>query len=405
MRQREARDDSLTTGRATASAAVARGSRRAAIVLGLSLVATTAAAEVARVRFAQFNIFELSRKKVDEVDAQGRGTNAQLEKAASIVQLIRPDVLLVNEIDGDGGETARLFLERYLAVGQDGQDGVRYPHVFAAPSNTGQPSGLDLNNNGRTTDPEDAFGFGRYPGEFGMALYSVHPIDTQSARTLQTLLWKDMPGHLIPDGRGGRPEWYSPDAVAALRLSSKSHWDVPVVIGRARVHVVCAHPTPPVFDGPEDRNGRRNFDEIRLLADYVRGGEAAAYIVDDRGARGGLGADALFVVMGDMNADPARDEAPYGRRAMDQMLAAPRVQDAVPTSLGGLASESSGPPRFLEKRTTEFGRVDYVLPSRGLTVLGSGVFWPPAGDPLRALVDEPSAASDHRLVWVDVAVP
>jgi hypothetical protein len=220
---------------------------------------------------------------------------------------------------------------------------------------------------------------------------------------LQTLLWKDVPGHLMPDGRDGRPEWYSPDEVAALRLSSKSHWDVPVQVGRARVHVVCAHPTPPIFDGAEDRNGRRNFDEIRLLADYVRGGEAASYVVDDRGSRGGVG-DAAFVVMGDMNADPARDDAPYGRRAMDQVLAIPRVQDPAPTSIGALAGDQSGPPRFLEKRTTEFGRVDYVLPSRGLTVLGSGVFWPPPGDPLRALVDEPHAASDHRLVWVDVAV-
>jgi hypothetical protein len=47
-------------------------------------------------------------------------------------------------------------------------------------------------------------------------------------------------------------------------------------------------------------------------------------------------------------------------------------------------------------------RVDYVLPSAGLAVVASGVIWPAAGDPMRAAVE---AASRHRLVWVDVALP
>ena len=46
-------------------------------------------------------------------------------------------------------------------------------------------------------------------------------------------------------------------------------------------------------------------------------------------------------------------------------------------------------------------RVDYVLPSRSLKIVRSGVFWPPAGDPASALLD----ASDHRLVWVDIDAP
>ena len=64
-----------------------------------------------------------------------------------------------------------------------------------------------------------------------------------------------------------------------------------------------------------------------------------------------------------------------------------------------------GPPRFLERRTSEYGRIDYVLPSRGMTLLSSAVFWPAADDPLRALVDAPDPASDHRLVYVDVSLP
>lgn len=362
-------------------------------------------ATAARVRFAQFNIFELSRAKVDEVDAQGRGANVQLRKAAEIVQRVRPDVLLVNEIDSNDGDTARHFLERYLAVGQGGQQGVRFPHVFTAPVNTGVPSGLDLNNNGSTGDPDDGWGYGRYPGQYGMAVYSAHPIEADAVRTFRMLRWADMPGHHMPDGREGRPQWYSAEAAAALRLSSKSHWDLPVQVGGRRVHLICAHPTPGIFDGPEDRNGRRNFDEIRLVADYLRGGDAAAYIVDDGGRRGAIAPDALFVVMGDFNSDPARDEAPYGRRAMDGILTLPAVQDPAPVGAGSTGDGAPGPPRFLERRTSEYGRIDYVLPSRGMTLLSSGVFWPAAGDPLRALVDAPDPASDHRLVYVDVSPP
>lgn len=62
-----------------------------------------------------------------------------------------------------------------------------------------------------------------------------------------------------------------PSGLAVLRLSSKSHWDLPDYVGDRVVHVLAAHPTPPVFDGPEDRNGLRNADEIRFWADYVAG--------------------------------------------------------------------------------------------------------------------------------------
>jgi hypothetical protein len=59
-----------------------------------------------------------------------------------------------------------------------------------------------------------------------------------------------------------------------------------------------------VFDGPEDRNGRRNHDEIRFWADYVTPGRTSAYVYDDAGRRGGLEPGALFVIAGDQNSDP-----------------------------------------------------------------------------------------------------
>lgn len=377
--------------------------RRGVGILSSALVLVPAAAEApASVRFAQYNVFELGHDKLAAVDAAGRGAHPQLRKAAEIVQRVRPDVLLVNEIDY-GGDAARLFLERYLAVSQNGQAPLDYPYVFQAPVNTGVPSGFDLDNDGARDGPADAYGFGRYPGQYGMALYSRYPLLGDAVRTFQKLLWRELPERLIPDGAGGRPAFYAPDEVAALRLSSKSHWDVPLRIGGAVVHVIAAHPTPAIFDGPEDWNGRRNFDEIRLLADYVVGGGRAAYIVDDAGRRGGLAADALCVVMGDMNAVPDGDAA-YGQPAIRQLLAHPRLQDPGPKSRGAAAAN----PRAAkpdEGTTAGFGRADYVLPCVGLRVGASGVFWPAADDPLSVLVSEPDPASDHRLVWVDVATP
>src|SRR5262249_14666285 len=145
---------------------------------------------------------------------------------------------------------------------------VSYPYRYTAPSNTGVPSGFDLDNNGSVGGGNDAFGFGAFPGQFGMAVYSKYPIDVANVRTFQKFLWKDMPGALLPDNPS-TPEpadWYSPDELAVFRLSSKSHWDVPITIDHHVVHFLVSHPTPPVFDGPEDRNGLRNHDEIRFWA-------------------------------------------------------------------------------------------------------------------------------------------
>jgi hypothetical protein len=59
-------------------------------------------------------------------------------------------------------------------------------------------------------------------------------------------------------------------------------------------------------------------------------------------------------------------------------------------------------------------RADYVLPRVNLKIVDAGVFWPVQADPLSRLtgVFDPQwlaaggfPTSDHRLVWVDVAVP
>ncbi|TVP95631.1 MAG: endonuclease/exonuclease/phosphatase family protein [Planctomycetaceae bacterium] len=373
------------------------------VLLPLLVGETLAAGE--SVRFATFNIWELTREKLDRVDPEtGLGNDPQLMLAAAIIQQIRPDVLLIQEIDYDeAGENVSLFLRRYLAVSQQDQVPLEYPHVVSEPVNTGLPSGLDLNQNGELGDPEDAWGYGRYPGQYGMALLSRLPIARERLRSFQKFRWQQMPGNHIPDGREGRPDWYPAEIAERLRLSSKSHLDIPLLWGDRTVHVLASHPTPPVFDGPEDRNGRRNHDEIRLWADYIRGGDSAGYLVDDQGRRGGLAAEGEFVIMGDLNSDPDQGERFDGVAPIRMLLDHERVQDPRPGSRGGLATLRDRPADQAAVATSHFGRLDYVLPSRGLRVTDCGVYWPALDEPHADRVGDDRRSSDHRLVWVDLS--
>ena len=376
----------------------------ALIIPLLSLAAVDPPASAGTIRIVTYNVFELTSEKLDRVDTAGHGTDAQAQKAAQIIQLAKPDILFLNEIDYAKGHGAELFLKRYLQVSQSGQTPLAFQYMFTAPVNTGEPTGLDLDHDGRTDGPADAYGFGRYPGQYGMALFSRFPIDSDHIRTFRKFLWKDMPGNLIPDGQAGKPAWYTPQQTAILRLSSKSHWDIPVRIHGRTLHILASHPTPPVFDGAEDRNGRRNFDEIRLWKDYLTGGSQAEYLVDDAGHRGGLPPDALFVVVGDLNADPVSDESNYGQTPIAQLLRHRRIQDPAPSSQGAAAC----PQAYRgdkSRRTAEFGRADYILPAKELLVRGCGVFWPAPGEPLEPLVAGDPPASDHHLVWIDLSLP
>jgi hypothetical protein len=251
-----------------------------------------------------------------------------------------------------------------------------------------------------------------------MVVYSRYPIELDGVRTFQTFRWKDMPDALLPDDPATAmpADWYSAEELAVFRLSSKSHWDLPVRIGKRTVHFLVSHPTPPVFDGSEDRNGRRNFDEIRFWADYVRPGHGH-YIYDDDARRGGLRPGSLFVIAGDLNSDPSDGDSVPG--AAQQLLDHPWVSSGfVPSSVGAAeASALQGGANITHRGdpsqdTADFAdvpgpgnlRADYVLPSRRIDVRDGGVFWPVASDPLARLTGTfPFPSSDHRLVWLDLA--
>ena len=360
------------------------------------------------VRFASYNV-ALNRRSAGALKQELRGGNsAQARKIAEVIQRTRPDVLLLCEFDYDEqGEGLTSFQKEYLAVAQNGAPPIEYKFRFYAPVNTGVDSGLDLDGNGKMKTGNDAFGFGLFPGQYAMAVLSRYPIDTDNIRTFQNFLWKDMPNAALPVKNDGTP-YYSDQVLKVFRLSSKSHWDVPIKIGTRRVHFLASHPTPPVFDGPEDKNGKRNHDEIRMFADYVSG--AADYLYDDNGKKGGLADDALFVIAGDLNADPQDGDS--FNQAILQLLNAPRINSALaPTSLGGshfsklqagANQRHKGNPAHdtgdFNDRSVGNMRIDYCLPSKSLTLKKNGVFWPlpeqPAGEAVKA--------SDHRMVWIDV---
>ncbi|MCA8948889.1 MAG: endonuclease/exonuclease/phosphatase family protein [Planctomycetes bacterium] len=382
----------------------------ASVPLAWLMLQRDSAAPVKVVRFASFNV-SLHRKQAGQLLAElESGDSEQAGRIAEIVQRIAPDVLLLCEVDRDDAErAAEVFAERYLAVGRNGQQGIDFPFRYCGPVNTGVASGLDLDGDGRSDGPGDAWGYGAHPGQYGMVVLSRHPILVDRVRTFQKLRWQRMPDN-------SRPPGFWPDATwEQLRLSSKSHWDVPIGIGQVErghvIHLLCSHPTPPAFDGDEDRNGRRNHDEIRFWVDYLTPGRGD-WIVDDDGLAGGLASDASFVIAGDLNCDPV--DGGSRSEALRALLAHQRVQDPRPRSDGAdLAAKREWGSNATHKGdaaldTGDFGdepgkgpgnlRVDYVLPSADLAVQASGVFWPPPHDPAARLL----SASDHRLVWVDV---
>ena len=333
------------------------------------------------------------------------GNNQQIKNIAAIIQNIKPDVVLLNEFDytPDDERGAKAFIQNYLNVAQPGSKAIDYPYFYTAPVNTGVDTGLDLDKDGVASGKgNDAYGFGFYPGQYGMLILSRYPIDAAGIRTFRHFLWRDMPDNLmstVKDEQG--QSWFSTEAQKILRLSSKSHWDVPILVNGKTLHILASHPTPPVFDGPEDRNGKRNHDEIRFWTDYISGGEQAAYIYDDAGDKGGF-KGYHFVILGDLNASVVEGDGITG--GIGSLLSHKLINaDYVPTSQGGVLHSPDNP--YAASHTAGWRmRADYVLPSKGLQILNGGVFWPQPDDPQFYLVKDRASSSDHRLVWLDIVL-
>ncbi len=368
-------------------------------------------------RIATYNV-SLNRPAAGKLTADLRANDEQARAIATVVRAVQPDLLLVNELDysADADNAALLEQNFFANSNPDLLGGVAWtmPYHYSAASNTGISSGMDLDNNGRTEEPNDCFGFGRFPGQYGMAVFSRFKIDADSAVTLQKFRWSKLPDARRPiDPNSGKP--YNVDSTwEKMRLSSKSFWDLPIETPLGTVHLLASHPTPPAFDGPENRNGCRNHDEIKLIQLYI---ESSAALRDDREREVKFPSNEAFVVLGDLNCDPRDGDSQSA--AMNALLTHPQMAQApAPRSTGAeAAAKRQGKVNANHKSdagedTADFNdtsvgnlRVDYALPSKHLEVVASGVFWPLYEDVpsdklevLKKLLD----ASDHHLVWVDV---
>ncbi|WP_239993634.1 endonuclease/exonuclease/phosphatase family protein [Photobacterium kishitanii] len=361
-------------------------------------------------RVAMFNI-SMSGSESEKILALTANPNiTRLQRLAAIIQHVAPDVILLCEFDhlGAGGDDGSLanFCANYLSVSQYDQAPIEYPYRLCPATNTGLLTGVDLNNDGMISLPADGMGFGHFHGNFGFVLLSKYPIQDHNIRSWQHMLWNNMPKSLIPR------DFYSPEAVNILRLSSKNHIVIPIQFEQQVINLVCCHPTPPVFDGPERRNAKRNNDEIQLVCDII---DNAAYLKDDSGKTGGLSNEQPFIVLGDLNADVIDGD---GLKApIKHLLSHTRINQQVshgpltPKSMGGSEYRPWQRRKGRSNEWTHLGgmRLDYVLPSANLITLETGVFWPEKDHPLRHLMlddkgrEKPIAGSDHRLVWVDIA--
>jgi hypothetical protein len=301
----------------------------------------------------------------------------QVLAALQVIAALDADVLLLTSVDYDRGQVAlSLLADRLAAMGYP------YPHRLAFRPNTGLQAGFDLDGDGRGNEPEDAQGWGRFSGEGGMAILSRLPLDEAAARDFSGFLWADLPGNLMPP--------LPAEVAAGLRLSTTGHWDVPVLAPSGPLHLLAWHATPPVFDGEEDLNGRRNHDEAAFWRLYLDGALPMPP------------PSAPFVLMGDANLDPADGD---GRReGIAALLAHPALQDPSPRGTHGRVEPAQTGDPALDTALYDFGglRVDMVLPAAGLTVTAAGVLWPPESDPFAATL---ATASRHYPVWVEVALP
>lgn len=226
-------------------------------------------AETQKIRVATFNV-ALNRNSPGQLAAELTTGSAQAHNLAHVLQTVRPDIVLLNEFDHDGKIAcdAHLsqFCQDYLARGEQAID---YPYRYLVPTNTGILAPLALHGDGKPGLPQDGLGFGRFHGQYAMAVLSRFPLLLEQMRSFRRFLWRDMPNAKLPQTPLG--SYYDSDVLDILTLSSKNHLDLPILLPNGRIlHLLACHPAPPIDEGPERRNSCRNHDELRLWHDYIK---------------------------------------------------------------------------------------------------------------------------------------
>ena len=197
-----------------------------------------------------------------------RGEDPQITAVQGIIGAVDPDVIVLTDFDYDlDGMALAAFVEL-----------TGYPFQFAALPNAGMPTGLDIDGNKRLGEARDAQGYGRFSGDGGMAILSKMRIQTDAVVDLSATLWRDVDGAILPSVDGA--PFPSEAAQAVQRISSASHWILPIVPQDTPPFSLLAwSATPPVFDGPEDRNGLRKRDELRMWANLLDTDPPSSFVI------------------------------------------------------------------------------------------------------------------------------
>ncbi len=270
----------------------------------------------------------------------------QLTAVQDLIAQADAEILVLTDFDYDAFGYAASALIANLE-----ERGALYPHHFAIEPNSGLQTGYDLDQNGKFGEPRDAQGYGRFLGDGGILILSRCPLSL--VEDYSKLLWRDFANNRFP------PE--TPEEIkSAQRLSSSVHLVLNVDCTPQFALAVFAA-TPPVFDGPEQRNDRRNADEISLWTKWVEARSSP------------------FVIAGNANLDPNKGEG-Y-REAMQSLLSSETITDPLayqdtafwPTDFGGTL------------------RVSYVLPSRDFEVVAAGVM-------------HTQEIGPHGFVWAKIAL-
>lgn len=290
-----------------------------------------------------------------------RGKSPDINAAVARIIAANPDILALQGFDWDHDNAALQAFNALLT-----EDGKGYRYLLSLRPNTGMATGLDMDGNGRLGQARDAQGFGSFSGQNGIAVLSRFPILFDDVRDFSELLWADLPGAVLPKHADGRP-FPSTQAQSMQRLSSTGHWVVPIQPPDAPLVTVLTYQAgPPVFDGPEDRNGLRNRDENRFWSLYLDGNF-------------GPPPRQRFILAGGANLDPHLGEGL--RDAIADLLSDPRLNDPFDNWAPTVTWNNVGAMR-----------VDYVLPSADLEVLAKG----------QAESQSGQEHGNHSLVWVDI---
>lgn len=391
------------------------------LTLALALGACGGPSGPKTMRIATFNVGDL--RTTDLRDAN----NLRAGKLAEVIQGVDADVLVLTNINRDlrgvsgtsefdpEGVNAERLEETFIAVPQGPGEPIAY-QTYMPTVNSGRLSRRDLDQNGQRVtryltpagskddgsppepDPRatsyalDAWGFGEFPGQRGMALlvregWAFNPADV---RTFTDFRWASVPSASRPRARAGTGDYYDFADWQEIPLFQSTMFLAPITPPSGkRFWVAALYAGPTTGDLADNRSYFRRLDEVRALGDLVDG---AAYLQDD--SFNPVPPEVLkepVVVLADLGIDPT--EPPVETNPAARLLAHERF-DASPAPVADVARPTLGPA----DSARDGGRRDFVLIDNRLRVEDAGVY--------RTLPSDTVAfPSDRFPVWVEVRVP